>query len=359
MIKILLNLIVLVLPFSELLRFEISPDIYLRILDVLVLILLILLIGRARQQLTQYASVWLFLGILIISNLNQPFNLQAAAYLGRTLIYFCLLPYFINPNSKILPKNSRLFNFSLLLFVLAGLLQYLWYPELRNLYYLGYDPHSYRWFGLFLDPNISSLILVWIIFYFWEQKIKIAKPLIALSFISLLLTYSRAGWLSFLAALVYKNYQKKSVKTLLFYLGFLLLGILMLPRYFGEGTNLLRTNSVMAKIESSQIVWSKIKAKPILGIGFNNIHLIKNSQNEPIANNSLYGIDNSWLTILITSGILGLGALLKLVKDVWDKSTKEMKILAIAYLVHSFSVNSFFIPSVFIFFLFFNLNQHK
>ena len=359
MIKALLNLIILVLPFSELLRFEVFPNIYLRVLDILALGLLGLLVIDNPGKIIKAKNIWLFLGILVISNLANPFNPQSGLYLIRTIIYFSLIPFFLNPEPKLTLKNHQLLNLSLVVFVISGLLQYFWYPELRNLYYLGYDPHSYRWVGLFLDPNLSSLLLVWIIVYFWPQKNKLAKPIIALSLLSLLLTYSRIGWLSFLVGWIYMYNQKVLHKQNLKLILILFLLILMLPRYFGEGTNLLRTNSIFAKIESSQIVLKQLKTKPLLGIGYNNIHLLKSSQNEPIANNSLYGIDNSWLTVLITSGIIGLILFLRVIKQIGQKSEKLFKVLGVVYLVHSFSVNSFFMPTLLMFFLLFSLSLHK
>lgn len=359
MIRIVFYLIVLILPFSELLRFQIFDHIYLRVLDLLVLILSGLLIYKNPQKLLKYKSLLLFLAILLISNLAHPLNMPALGYLIRTLVYWSLVPFFLSPDLKTTPKNTNLLHFGLLVFVLLGLMQYFYYPELRNLYYLGYDPHSYRFAGLFLDPNISSLLLVWTVLYFYQQKSKLAKPMIVLSLISLLLTYSRIGYLSLIVAWIYQNAQTKQRYLITGMVSVILLGILFLPRYFGEGTNLLRVNSVFAKLESSQLVWQQLKKQPILGVGFNNVHLLKDSQNEPIANNSLYGIDNSWLTILITSGLIGFGLLIRLIIDINAHLNKPQRVLGLAYLIHSLSVNSFLVPSLFVFFWIFILNQHK
>lgn len=358
MINLLLNLIILLLPFGELVRFPIFAHLYLRALDVLVFILAGLFIVKEPSKLVKFPGLLFFLAILVISNLAHPFNPQSASYLFRTLVYCSLIPYFLKPKPQFPKPNPGIIDFSLLVFVILGLVQYFYYPELRNLYYLGYDPHSYRWVGLFLDPNISSLLLVWIILYLRNRKEKLVKPLIILSLISLLLTYSRIGWLCLVIGWFYQSLKTKSPT---FFVGILalLIGILFLPRYFGEGTNLLRTNSVSAKVESSRLVWQQLKNNPLLGIGFNNIHLLKDSQNQPVANNSLYGIDNSWLTVLVTGGLLGLGSLIALVIKIRKLSSKPQRVLGLVYLLHSLSVNSFFIPSIFMWFWVLFLTLHK
>jgi len=359
MIRIVFSLLLLILPYSELLRFQVIDNVYLRVLDILVLVLSTLLIYKNPQKLLQHKSLLMFLAILLISNLAHPLNMPALSYLIRTLVYWSLVPFFLQPDLKTTPKNTTLLHFGLLVFVLLGLVQYFYYPELRNLYYLGYDPHSYRFAGLFLDPNISSLLLVWTVLYFYQQKSKLAKPMIVLSLISLLFTYSRIGYLSLIVALIYQNAQAKQRNLVIGMIAVVFFGILLLPRYFGEGTNLFRVNSVFAKLESSRLVYQQLKNQPILGIGFNNVHLLKDSQNEPIANNSLYGIDNSWLTFLITAGLIGFGLLIKLIVNINSHLTKPQKVLGLAYLIHSLSVNSFLVPSLFIFFWIFILNQHK
>ena len=42
----------------------------------------------------------------------------------------------------------------------AGLFQFVFYPDLRNLMYLGWDPHYYRVFSTLFDPNFSGILFV-------------------------------------------------------------------------------------------------------------------------------------------------------------------------------------------------------
>jgi len=359
MISLTLSLIILVLPFSELLRFQILPGIYLRVMDILAGALLVSLLIKNYRPLFSSVICLILAFVLLLSNLANPLNPTSVAYLGRTLIYLLLIPFFINKSLIVSKKNERLFDFGLIIFVLAGLLQYFWYPQLRNLYYLGYDPHAYRLFGLFLDPNISGLILVWAFWHFFNRPSRFQKPAIVLILIALLITYSRISWLCFLIALIYKIIIYKQKSAGLWFGSFLIIGVFFLPRHFGEGTNLWRTNSIKAKLNSTQLVIKQIKAKPILGIGFNNVHLFKSQQDKPIANNSLYGVDNSLLTVFLTSGMAGLIAYLGLFKKLWQKSSRQNRILTLIFFVHALSVNSFFTPSVLIYYLLFRITQRK
>jgi len=129
-----------------------------------------------------------------------------------------------------------------------------------------------------------------------------------------------------------------------------------------EITNQLAPEHLELEIGSPQRLLEQIKqikAKPILGIGFNNVHLFKSQQDKPIANNSLYGVDNSLLTVFLTSGMAGLIAYLGLFKKLWQKSSRQNRILTLIFFVHALSVNSFFTPSVLIYYLLFRITQRK
>ena len=355
MINILLYILVLVLPFCELLRFEIRPDIFIRVLDVLSLLFLIPIFLNKKKPINK--AVLGFGIVLIISNLTNPPNLASLSYLIRTLLYLTIINYFLNSEFRVSKKLEFLFRLNLFIFLFVGFIQYFLYPNLRNLYYLGYDPHSYRLFALFLDPNITGIILVWSFIYFYNKQNKFKIVILSLVSISILLTYSRISWLCFIVSLITLNVNKSKKLALVLLATVFILGIFLLPRHFGEGTNIWRTNSLKGKISSVNLVSNAIKEKPILGIGFNNTHLIKNKGK--LANNSLYGIDNSLLTTLVTSGIIGLFAYLWLFKELLKNTYLPIKAITLTYFIHSLSVNSFYIPSVIWYFLLFQIIQYK
>jgi hypothetical protein len=285
--------------------------------------------------------------------------LASLSYLVRTLIYLGIFNYILSNNLKVAKKLDRLFGINLVVFVIVGLFQYFLYPNLRNLLYLGYDPHAYRLFGLFLDPNITGIVLVWAFLYFYQRPIKFRTPLLIAIFMSILLTYSRISWLCFVIAIFMLAINKPKKLYYAYLLIVMSVGILLMPRYFGEGTNIWRTNSIVGKAKSISVSIKTIKAKPIFGIGFNNTHLLKKPHSDEIGNNSLYGLDNSLLTILTTSGILGALAYLYLFRSLYHKQNLEVKILTLTFFIHSLSVNSFFIPSLIWYYLLFRIIQSK
>jgi len=72
---------------------------------------------------------------------------EASLYLFRFAAYACL--YFViivDGQLQSLFVITRLFWFGVGI-ALIGFIQYVWYPELRNLSYLGWDPHYLRLFS--------------------------------------------------------------------------------------------------------------------------------------------------------------------------------------------------------------------
>jgi len=154
MINLLLSVIALILPWGNLLRFEILPNIFFRLLDFSAAFLLLGVlsqkrIGYFKILFSKYRAVVFFSFVLIVSNLfrgQYSLTLGGLFYLTRTLGYLLLIPFFFEKQvSKSLSLRS-LVRLSLVIAVTTGLVQYWFYPDLRNLFYLGYDPHAYRLF---------------------------------------------------------------------------------------------------------------------------------------------------------------------------------------------------------------------
>ncbi len=101
---------------------------------------------------------------------------------------------------------------------LIGLIQFFMYPDLRNLMYLGWDPHYYRLFSTLLDPNYMGLLLVFTLlmgFGIFTKKHSvwiIAGQLV--TFVALLLTYSRSSFLALGAAIVVWTLIRKNWKLI-------------------------------------------------------------------------------------------------------------------------------------------------
>ncbi len=266
-------------------------------------------------------------------------------------------------NEKIL-SSGKIKNYlvnSLLVTSLLGILQYIFYPDLRNLYYLGWDPHYLRAFGTFFDPNFLGLILVIVLLVVintknWQKnKGNILKALII--FITLALTYSRSSFLAFLTGIIYFTIMKKAWKFLISVFIISIISLILLPQspYF-EGRNLTRISSTMARIGSWKESINLIQKSPLFGLGFNTLRYSRDQIPEkiydksPIPNKSSSGIENSFLFIAVTSGIIGLIIFLILLFQFFQQGDSLSKITILVISVHSLFNNSFFYPWVMIIF---------
>ncbi|MEK7542910.1 MAG: hypothetical protein AAB503_01210, partial [Patescibacteria group bacterium] len=84
------------------------------------------------------------------------------SYLIRLISYISFFIYLWNifSNEKLRENSLRLLIIVSILVAIFGWLQYLFFPDLRVLKYVGWDDHLYRLTGSFLDPGFSAIILV-------------------------------------------------------------------------------------------------------------------------------------------------------------------------------------------------------
>lgn len=360
MIFFLIFLIALVLPFGELLRFNVGSGIHIRALDIFVGMLFLSFFIQKRPEFSKVRwTVFAFTLVLIASLLINLHNadISATLYLVRAVVYISLLAFsFKTTFTKKQTTHLRIaLSISLAITLAAGFIQYALYPSLRNLYYLGYDPHEYRLFGLLLDPNLTGIILVWGFFYFNHITTHHAykKLLLALSVLALFLTYSRISWLSFIAGGLY--YIKNSltrVQVVIIGTAIFIFAILLLPRHSGEGTNLLRINSIKSKLTAFSQAQKIVQNKWLLGIGFNTISVYKKPPLDLFNDNALHAFDNSALTILVTTGTIGFITYLFLFISLWKNTSHVGRVFVLSFFIHSLSTNSFFTPTIFMYFIF-------
>ncbi len=274
---------------------------------------------------TQFKYIYFFLVFLLASYLfniagySSFQNIVAMLYLVRLSFYFLFFIYLIYHLKNKSIRNSGL-NKGMLLFILLTtvffLVQYFLYPDLRNLFYLGWDPHLYRVFGLFLDTSTTAAIIGTIILYLLIdfKKIKLNKNLkiiiLALFSILGLLTYSRGFYIAISITLIYFLFKQKLFKLIAVFILLFVVGLYLLPKPFGEGVNLKRTFSINSRITNYQEglkIWQK---NPIFGVGYNRIRYAKEQlailEQNPYGNHTLATLNSSFLIILSTGGIIGL-----------------------------------------------------
>jgi glycosyltransferase involved in cell wall biosynthesis len=245
-----------------------------------------------------------------------------------------------------------------------GWLQYVLLPDVRFLSLLGWDDHYYRMVGSLFDPNFLGLLLLLIALWALLEMKKLPGLIISLlSILSLAATFSRASWLTFMLIIVlYAWWQKETKKVLLAGGAVMLLAtsLLLLPRPGGEGVNILRQYSLRTRIES----WSDSTAifleHPVLGIGFNQYGTL-------VKQEGAFGVpyhpkspDNSFLFVLATSGVMGMGFFLWMLIVWWRKFPQPvMRLSLMAILIHSMANNSFFYPFVLLWWWLLMAYQHE
>jgi hypothetical protein len=275
-------------------------------------------------------------------------NLVGLLYLYRLhlyFIYFFYLQYHIKTQNNFLKVVKKGLFLIAVLTIFSTLIQYFFYPDLRNLIYQGWDPHLYRTFGVFFDTSIAAAIFG--IFF-----LVINKPVIkAVYLILIALSFSRSIYLGLSVTLIYLFIKQKKLKKIVLFLLFFITLIFFIPKPAGEGVNLKRLYSITSRVEDYRLGLTLWKNKPITGYGYNRIRYIKN-------NNSVHSgaaFSSSFLTILVSSGILGL---LSFIYVLWSlrKTNKIAPVLLIFLSIVSLFDNVLLHPFI-LFLLFINLSD--
>jgi hypothetical protein len=250
-----------------------------------------------------------------------------------------------------------------------GLIQYLFYPNLRNMMYLGWDPHEYRVFGTFFDSGFAGIIFVLTLILTTSYVLTHHKRTLYTAFFSvswivtycaLALTYSRSSYIAFIAAAFVFSLMRRSVWYITLGAALLFSTIFLLPRpsATSEGVKLERTSTVTARLDNYEQSFAIIADHPIVGIGFNMLRYERHERGYVLEENweqdhAAAGADSSLIFVLATAGIFGLasyGVLLgKIVKphiSTNHVSLEDMAVLPsiVALTAHSFFLNSLFYP---------------
>ncbi len=334
----LLIALVLSLGFGQLLRFELfGVPIYAH--DVLVVI--ILLLNYRLRNLVVFPGLKVFLiglGIGWIRALTlYPFSdlLVPSLYSLRLLTYLGL--YLVLKNQKYLLPTTYL-RIAGLITLVIGYLQYFFLPDMRVFQYLGWDDHLSRLTLPHYDPTFTAVILS------LALLLTISKStsywLYTTSYIlAILLTYSRSVWLSLFITMTYFLLKIKKFKILILGICLLIIPIFLLPKKFGEGTNLLRTYSITSRFESDSGYLRTYKLDFLIGRGLNTFVLEQEGSGIP---NHATGPNNSYLYILGTTGIIGLLGILMFFRKIYRESSHKPVILF--FLIASLFNNVMFYP---------------
>jgi O-antigen ligase len=338
LLSIFTSIAIFLIPFGVLVSFSPISGVRFYLLDIIVGVIFLLTIWNSffnKLSVLHSRMIIAFIFFAIFSVISLGINtvhltitesLVAFSYWVRLVCYGSLMVVpFLLPEVKRATISFKLF-IAGTVFTLFGYFQYFFYSDLRNLYYLGWDEHLYRFFSTFLDPNFAAAFLVLTFMLglgllFEKRKsfslrLKNTKEwvlLIGLVIIipAFFLTYSRSGFIMFGVSMVVFLILIKQIKLIIFGLLILGIGIIFVPKNLGgEGVNLLRTASIHARFESYNKGLQIFENSPLYGVGFNAYRSAQIKRNfigkNPQTNHAGAGVSNSWLFVLVTTGIVGL-----------------------------------------------------
>lgn len=253
-------------------------------------------------------------------------NLVALAYWARLSATLLLLPaLLILFSSRITDYRLRITtHYSLLIttaaLCLLGLLQWWFLPDLSFLARYGWDPHQGRLVSTWLDPNLFGAFLLITIPYLLSRVTGYGLLIPALATLALFLTESRSSLLALLlTTLIFsplfihyliKRYHKRGAVALVAITGLLIATCLVAIFFLGDRAHGLLTIDITAqlRLESIQTALPLAGEHLLTGVGYNRYQFAAKAAGG-IDNFSLHsraGADNSLLTLLITTGLLGV-----------------------------------------------------
>ncbi len=385
-----LSIVVLLPVFGQLLRFNLSflgggilgLDI---ICGVLVLIYLI----QNKLNIQKIFSDYLFLPLLIFllvalislliaaGNLSIKQFIVSLLYLVRLGIYF--LVYFVSKEIQDKQFKFDLLMISGILISVLGFLQYNYYSNFLELglYKEGWDPHISRLTSTWLDPNFVggylSVLFIMLVSYLLNiykaiNKTKLFLYIVSLPvfFVAILLTFSRSTYLSLSIGMLYVCFmQSRKLLVIMVLVGSIIFlssnklqnrindAVISFRAVFTEKTLSLDPTAKL-RVESWQHgleIWGD---SPILGVGYNTLRYenLKRGYAE-YDKHSSGGFDSSLLTVLATTGLLGLIFYVwffyrVLVVSIKTQSKHAIGVIAsiICLMVHSLFVNSLLFPLI-------------
>lgn len=294
--------------------------------------------------------IFLFVSLLaiainmILKNQNTTTDLF---YFIRISVYFL---FYIRIFSVFTRKNAFTINWVLLIsgsiFSAFGILQYLLYPDLRNLVYLGWDPHYFRLFSTVFDPNFAGIIIILtffqLIFIIASDKKSVFRFIYPFVLIMLLvaiyLTRSRSAYLSFISGMLVLIFFKKYINPML--IGLTTIIILLssfIPKPALNVLDTFRVASSMSRVNNWLIALKLGFSNILTGVGYSQARFS----------------DSSLLYIFCATGIFSLITFLNILFKIFQfslKKDKQLLVVTVVIIVSSFFNNTLFYPFVAVWF---------
>lgn len=368
-----------ILPFGELVRLQLTNGINITALDAVALISIVALFyqflrDKTYLQVPFTIPILLFVGSAALSLLMNSLRFPlvqlfiGSLYLFRWIALMSIYILFSHVGKKNKEKLRVPIILSGSLLVIFGYLQYFLYPNLKNLFYAGWDEHYLRLFSTFFDPNFVGIYLVLFFLYLldvWFKNLGRKNFMILIFYsilllatcIAVLLTYSRSAFFGLTCGLVLYLFPKgyKMFLTIFGIVVFLfVLFVIFLTGVPSEGAHLLRVPSSLARIDSASHAFTIFLDNPLFGVGFDTYRYAQKQHGflglaTWEASHAASGADNSFLFILATTGIVGFLAycfmLFKIMRYFFVSASSYTSLIVASYA--ALMASSFFINGLF------------
>ncbi|MBI4090166.1 MAG: O-antigen ligase family protein, partial [Candidatus Kerfeldbacteria bacterium] len=205
------------------------------------------------------------------------------------------------------------------LIALLGFIQLKLFPDFSFMVPQGWDPHVGRLLSTWFDPNFlagffafTSMLVGGLALYSSGARRMVLAVVAALLFAALVLTFSRSGYASFFAGAVVLTFLKS---RRLFALLVLTAAIVLLtvPRVQERVQGAIAIDATARlRIVSWQNALTVYRDYPVTGVGYNTYRYLQVDYGfiKDAAEHSAGGSDSSLLTILVTTGPVGLAVYL-------------------------------------------------
>lgn len=249
-----------------------------------------------------------------------------------------------------------------------GFIQLRIFPDFRFMVPQGWDPHIGRLLSTWFDPNFLGgffafvIALVSGVAVYSQGKERAALWLLnAILFAALVLTFSRSAYAAFFAGIMALTLMKsrRMFLALLLLLAFVVTSVPRVQERIQGALNLDETARL--RIVSWQNALTVYRDYPLTGIGYNTYRYVQVTYGfqKDAAEHSAGGSDSSLLTILVTTGPVGLAAYLWMLwaslSMAWSSFRRGATNLVrglgfgavgalLSVIVHSFFLNSLLFP---------------
>lgn len=282
--------------------------------------------SSSRQKLFRL-SVWrwliIWLGVFgvswLVGMLMHPgVPVISGLYWLRVVLYgLSAIWFFVSVKKTELPWYRTQLLYFWLVFAAVGFIQLVGLPNLELLEPYGWDPHRFRLFATWLDPNFAGAMiglgLGAISLGLIMKNIQPAEGGVSLGILlaALYLTDSSSGWLAAMAAIGGIGLLTVFEKLWRWLVGLALVGGSW-AALGGWRQLLLTDNTIVYRVESWLRAVSIWREYPWLGTGYNLLPWVAGNYNpfqlDLNQGRADSGFDSSVLTLAATSGVVGLVA---------------------------------------------------